>query len=74
MNLTIKIWNWNGLYEKEEKRLLIQILFSTNWKIQLVFAEDAKVALNEFNNDKMDAAFGNESDQFYNPDDTSESV
>ena len=40
----------------------------------MVSAEDSKFASNEFNNNKMDAAFGNESDQFHNPDETSESV
>ena len=40
----------------------------------MVFAEDTKVASNEFNNNKMDAVFGNESEQFHNPDEASESV
>ena len=40
----------------------------------MVFAEDTKVASNEFNNNKMDAVFGNESDQFHNPNEASESV
>ena len=40
----------------------------------MIFAEDVKVASNEFNNNKMDATFGNESDEFYNHDETSESV
>ena len=40
----------------------------------MVFAEDTKVASNEFNNNKMDTVFGNESDQFHNPDEASESV
>ena len=40
----------------------------------MVFAEDAKVASNEFNNNKMDATFDSENDQFYNPDETSESI
>ena len=42
--------------------------------MQLVFAEDVQAALNEFNNNQMDALFGNKSDQFYNPDETNESV
>ena len=40
----------------------------------MVFAEDFKAALNEYNNNQMDALFGNKSDQFYNPDETNESV
>ena len=47
--------------------------FQSNTKVQFVFPQDSAVASDEFSDTELDATVDNESDQLYNPEETSES-
>ena len=59
--------------KRREKAVNTDLTFHPNAKVQFVSPEDSAIASDEFSNTESDATVDNESDQSYNPEETSES-
>ena len=59
--------------KRREKAVNTDFTFQPNTKVQFVSPEDSAVASDEFSDTELNATVGNESDQPYNPEETSES-